>query len=142
MHRSITAIRAKRRGLFPSAPSMAAPQRILCGSYGNAVESRAMASSSLEKSLSQSQRLFRFGTIRVMAATALGRENLKLIRPQPQPPRFLQQRRKVRGGAKFSGQGWRIHCAPKMPQNGCGVNVFRNGNSGFAFVRHLVTFPS
>jgi hypothetical protein len=33
----------------------------------------------------------------------------------------------VRGGAKFSGQGWRIHCAPKMPQNGCGVNVFRDG---------------
>ncbi len=77
----------------------------------------------------------------IVVTAALDREPLQMFRLQTQAPRFLQQRRKVRGGAEFSGQGWRIHRTRKVPQNGCAVNVFRDGNSGFVFVRPLVTFP-
>ena len=86
----------------------------------------------------RSQWFFWFGAVRVMAATALDRENPKFVRPQTQPPRLVQQRRKMRGGAKFGRQGCRIHRAPKLPQNRCAVNVFRDGNSGFVFMRPLI----
>src|SRR5205814_5975084 len=50
--RSNFASQARRRGSLPFAPTIAAPQRIVWGSYGWQIDSSAIASSSLENSSS------------------------------------------------------------------------------------------
>ena len=62
----------------------------------------------------------------IIVTAALDREPLQIFCIQTQTPRLAQQRRKVCGGSEFSGQGWRIHRTRRMPQNWCGVNVFRD----------------